>query len=187
MTPTQFRRSPVSQPSHTAASNSESWLGETARNSPGTARPACPPLPARSQMHGERAELLHLRRDPGWGSRGVGAGHKESGVRGRCREKLSEEARVFQHRYAAPGEELQLTNSKAGVPVRSSESPPPAHARDQGGGGMLGAPRCWEPGAGRVPGSRGDTLDSSLRGICLPPPFVTGCTGSPLCRSRRVC
>lgn len=131
-------------------------------------------------MRGLRAELQHLRRDPGWGSHGVGAGHHEPGVHGRCIEKLSKEARYSRTGTPSKARSCNSLNWEASVQVRSSKSPPPAHSQAQGGGGVRGTPRFGEQSAPRVRGNSGRTLASSPRGICLPPPFVTGCAGSPL-------
>lgn len=127
-----------------------------------------------------RAELQHLRRDPGWGSHKVGAGHHEPGVRGLCQEKLSEEVGYSRTGTPRTARSCNSPNWEACAQVVSSESPPPAHSRARGGGGVRGTPSSGEPGTEGVLGNSRGTLASFPRGICLPPPFVTGCAGSPL-------
>lgn len=94
-------------------------------------------------MRGLRAELQHLRRDPGWGSHGVGAGHHEPGVHGRCIEKLSEEAGYSRTGTPSKARSCNSPNWESSVQVGSSESPPPAHSQARGGGGVRGTPALW--------------------------------------------
>lgn len=139
-----------------------------------------------SQMLWPHSELQHLRRDPGWGGRGVGAGQDVSRVRARFRKKLSAEAEGLRSRYVAQGEESQLPRlgSDPPGPELRVPSPSPRPGRQ---------PSSSENSGPLGPGRRGRAgewrrhLASSLPAICRPPPFVTGCAGRLLCRSTRVC
>lgn len=140
---------------------------------PGDGRSASPSLPRGvPDARAARGAPTSAQR-PRRGCGGVGAGHRGPG-------RVAVAGKSLRERQGAPRQVRRRARRVATSQFGSSESPPPALSRARGGGGVRGTQRCGERGAGRVPGTRGRTLACSPRGICLPPPFVTGCAGSSL-------
>lgn len=108
----------------------------------------------------------------------MGAGRELPGVWGRVREQLSAEAGGSRAGTPRGARSLNSPNWGANLQIRSSESPPPAHAPARATGGVRRGPGGWEPGGGRVPASGGGTAPPPRPGPARHPLLLQDARGA---------